>query len=442
MEKLNPKNYHIIFNLKEDVLLTYYFEIGMRRKLKRFGLANIELIYIDGQFYFNKRDIAKYNFSNKKIMAVIKKLRRFLKEYLKFCEEIRGKNYAGKNWLSLISDFKKFVSFLGKAMAIVDVPVYCESFFEKRVMAGLKENGFRQKDFYILSTPLYESYRKRRHADLIKIKAEKMTKAEFRQKWGWSNTMAFSYRPVDETFLDKALKEIKDFRKEKEIFNRRDREEKSRFNKLYRRLPTDLRKDADLIQELIAIRDYRVEVINRGCYCAMNLLGEISRRLELNYKEVINLTPEEIIKKKIPVDLSARLKGFACVADKIYTGEELRALWDLFNRKEEADFVKGTPASKGIVKGRARIILKAAESGKLKKGEILICEQTTPDYLVGIKKAAAIVTNIGGLTCHAAIISREFGIPCIVGTKIATQVLKDGDRVEVDANKGIVRILK
>jgi pyruvate,water dikinase len=59
-----------------------------------------------------------------------------------------------------------------------------------------------------------------------------------------------------------------------------------------------------------------------------------------------------------------------------------------------------------------------------------------------IKKCGAIVTDEGGITCHAAVISRELEIPCIVGTKIATQVLKDGDLVEVDANKGVVKILK
>ena len=66
---------------------------------------------------------------------------------------------------------------------------------------------------------------------------------------------------------------------------------------------------------------------------------------------------------------------------------------------------------------------------------------TTVDYLPAMKKASAIVTDDGGITSHAAIISRELGIPCIVGTKIATKVLKDGDLVEVNANKGEVKIL-
>ena len=59
-----------------------------------------------------------------------------------------------------------------------------------------------------------------------------------------------------------------------------------------------------------------------------------------------------------------------------------------------------------------------------------------------MRRAKAIITDEGGLTCHAAIISRELGIPCIIGTKIATKVLKDGDMVEVDANKGIVKKIK
>ena len=65
-----------------------------------------------------------------------------------------------------------------------------------------------------------------------------------------------------------------------------------------------------------------------------------------------------------------------------------------------------------------------------------------PDYLSAMKKAVAFVTDEGGITCHAAIVARELNRPCIIGTKIATKVLKDGDEVEVDADKGVVKILK
>lgn len=77
----------------------------------------------------------------------------------------------------------------------------------------------------------------------------------------------------------------------------------------------------------------------------------------------------------------------------------------------------------------------------MKKGDILIAHMTNPDLVTGMKIAGAIVTETGGITCHASIVSRELGKPCIIGTKIATRIFKDGDLVEVDANKGIVKKL-
>lgn len=84
----------------------------------------------------------------------------------------------------------------------------------------------------------------------------------------------------------------------------------------------------------------------------------------------------------------------------------------------------------------------AEEIAKVGKGDILVAETTGPEMIIACKKAGAIITDEGGTTSHAAVVSREFGIPCIIGTKIATKVLKDGDLVEVDAEKGVVRKLK
>lgn len=78
---------------------------------------------------------------------------------------------------------------------------------------------------------------------------------------------------------------------------------------------------------------------------------------------------------------------------------------------------------------------------KLKKGDVLVSINTNPALMPAIKKSVAIVTNEGGVTCHATIIARELKKPCIIGTKIATQVLKDGDLVELDADSGVVRVL-
>jgi pyruvate,water dikinase len=107
----------------------------------------------------------------------------------------------------------------------------------------------------------------------------------------------------------------------------------------------------------------------------------------------------------------------------------------------EKQALKGTPAQLGKVRGKIKIILDPKANQKMKRNDVLVTKMTSPDFLMAIHRAAAVVTDEGGITCHAAIVSREFGIPCVVGTKIATQVLKDGDLVEVDAEKGIVKKL-
>jgi phosphohistidine swiveling domain-containing protein len=78
----------------------------------------------------------------------------------------------------------------------------------------------------------------------------------------------------------------------------------------------------------------------------------------------------------------------------------------------------------------------------VKEGDIIVAPMTTPIHIPAMQKSAGIITDEGGITCHAAIVAREMKKPCIIGTKIATQVLKDGDLVEVDADNGVVRILE
>ncbi len=104
--------------------------------------------------------------------------------------------------------------------------------------------------------------------------------------------------------------------------------------------------------------------------------------------------------------------------------------------------IVGTPAFRGIVTGTVKVVLNIDDFAKFDEGDILVTTMTTIDFVVLMHRAKAIVTDIGGMLCHAAIVSREMQKPCIIGTKIATQVLKDGDLVEVDANAGIIKILK
>ncbi len=135
---------------------------------------------------------------------------------------------------------------------------------------------------------------------------------------------------------------------------------------------------------------------------------------------------------------------------RIYEGEEaLEIVKEFREAVVSKELINGQTANKGKVIGKVKIIpvdygnLKrvSMEIEKMEQGDILVAETTAPELIVACKKAGAIVTDMGGLMSHAAIVSREFGIPCIVGTGNASKILKDGDRVEVDADRGQIRIL-
>ncbi len=104
--------------------------------------------------------------------------------------------------------------------------------------------------------------------------------------------------------------------------------------------------------------------------------------------------------------------------------------------------LNGQSASKGVSRGKVNIILNLSQISKFRKGDILIAPFTSVSYLPAMKKARAILTETGGLTSHAAIVSRELGVPCIVGIKNLISILNDGDFVEVNANQGIVKIIR
>ena len=172
----------------------------------------------------------------------------------------------------------------------------------------------------------------------------------------------------------------------------------------------------------------------------------------MTYSEINWLTPEEIIhvldgKKFTKKQLNER-KYIFMWGDKrkqewkLYFGKEAKEYIRLLENARNRDIsheLKGMPTWKfGKVTGKVQVVLDAKKD-KFDVGNILVTSMTRPEFVPLMKKAKAIITNEGGITCHAAIISRELKIPCIIGTKNATKVLKNGDDVEIDAEKGVVR---
>jgi len=163
------------------------------------------------------------------------------------------------------------------------------------------------------------------------------------------------------------------------------------------------------------------------------------------------LTIEEIISKKYPLldELGRREQGYIYTEDTLIVGVDIPDFIKKHNFKLEKEKpidnineFSGKVAYAGKVIGKVRIVLEFRDMFKFQEGEVLVSSMTVPDFLPVMKKAVAFITDEGGITCHAAIIAREMKKPCIIGTKIATQILKDGDMVEVDANTGKIRILE
>ncbi len=208
----------------------------------------------------------------------------------------------------------------------------------------------------------------------------------------------------------------------------------------------------DWFGRMVTYRNRDAEYYFVYFYHCQDLFDEISRRFEIVSDDLLLLGNEEIIgglKSRVDakkIIKERKEKGFTIkgVGDsvKVLTGVK-KEDWYENEYREMPDFFRGSVASGGKAIGRAKIIIDARrEGGSFKKGEILVTAMTKPEFVPLMKLSAAIITDEGGIVSHAAILAREFKKPCIIGTKIATKVLKDEDLVEVDAKKGIVKILK
>jgi len=172
-------------------------------------------------------------------------------------------------------------------------------------------------------------------------------------------------------------------------------------------------------------------------------LGEKGKERVLSDEEIVKLVDlGEVIEEHYgkPQDVEWAIEGGEIY---IVQSRPITTIKEAGEEKAELGEVgkillKGLGASPGIAVGEVKIVGSEREISKVKEGDVLVAVMTTPDMVPAMKKASAIVTDEGGLTCHAAIVSRELGVPAVVGTKNATKVLKDGMLVTVDGEKGIV----
>jgi len=207
-----------------------------------------------------------------------------------------------------------------------------------------------------------------------------------------------------------------------------------------------------LCRRVTFVKDARDDYRRRAMRNMLTLYDELANRSNTERQSLSFLTIEEIRlllleqpQKLLAESKNRREKGFAVTIKNDELIQTSQKKWEKILGsnidKGGLSTIKGTIAETGKATGKVVIVRNTADLRKVKKGMIRCAVTTNPNYTLAMKKSVAFITDEGGITCHAAIIARELSKPCLVGTKNATQLLKDGDEVEVDAFNGTIKII-
>lgn len=316
-----------------------------------------------------------------------------------------------------------------------------------------------------LSSPLVPNDVMRERTDILKIALNKkhLSSTELQrliklhtQKYRHIPVYDIDHQPYAEKHFLKELVQIKKPRQELEKIKRAFLAKTKEFRNILKALKPSRELKALLffLKDNVVLRDHRDKIRQQLNMELKKLYTEIGRRLKLNLYQATLLTDEEIIrhlKNEATFDsseISKREKSFLLIQKNakanLFSGKTAleTAKKELGRAKgKTSGIIKGTTGSAGYARGTVKILYTNKDLNKVKPGDIIVATMTRQDFITAIRKAKALVTDEGSITAHAAIIARELGIPCVVATKVATKILKDGDLVEVDANQGIVRKL-
>lgn len=247
-----------------------------------------------------------------------------------------------------------------------------------------------------------------------------------------------------------------EFKKHIASFTKTSRKKEVAFEKIAKQLKINSGDLAYLLmaKRFVYIKDARDDFRRQGVFYALGLFREIARRMKIDPTDISYLQEAEIIgflSGKINISreiIRQRRKAFVMYLDskkKLFCAQgssvpKVLREFKLITEEKKPKEIIGRVASQGMASGQVVIVRGVKDLGKVKVGNVLVAVTTHPDYVPAMRIASAIVTDEGGITSHAAIVSREFGIPCIVGTKNATLTLKEGNLVDVNAMEGKVTI--
>ena len=418
-------------------------------------------------------EILKHSFI-KRHLSESKKVR---KEFKSFYNKVVRTDLNKLKNDKLLKFFEEYQNLFDKTWAIFKVsqPEYLEKAkgrLEQLIRDNLNEDN-SDEVFIVLTTPTEMDIIKEEEVFALELSFKQYTQKDILKyakayPWLFFNTYD---RSITFKFLEEKINELK---------NIPAKDRKKRITEIKTKLKEHGKEQIGLLKELknnkdivylsdvfcsLAIDRLKLKSWWGGAeYLFLNLFEEIAKRAEIfvedlfmayKIEDIINFLQNGI---KLSKELLHDRENLYAVSledgkmkfyEKNETEEKFRTLIEPEKTTiENVSEFGGVVANIGIVKGMVKVI-SVEDLGRLlkdmdsfKQGDIMVTTMTQPTMVSLARRASAIITNEGGITSHAAILAREFKIPCIVGTKIATKVLKDGDLVEVDANKGIVKILE
>jgi phosphohistidine swiveling domain-containing protein len=337
----------------------------------------------------------------------------------------------------------------------------------------IEDNSLYAKYFGILSHPTFHSFLGEEKKSLFnicaKIKQEKVSLDAITQNeeinllieqhqkdYYWILNSYVKAKVLDKKFFIERIKEElpKDIDFKHEALNvdlelsKAKNEKQALIKKL--KIDSETVHLIELIDLFIYWNDERKKANLIADHYLERFISEISNRINISSFNLKYLTDAELLdtlKGNVDKSRIEKRKEFTIIIwdrnkPNILEGEAaLEKANEMFEKVKDADRreIRGSVGSLGVITGKVKVVNNPKELSKLHEGDIIVTSMTRPEFVHGMKKAGGIITDEGGVTCHAAIVAREMKKPCVIGTKIATKILKDNELVEIRAHHGLVR---
>ena len=426
------------------------------------GMMDYRALKAVGDKYFRRYFLNPKNFARHWV-----RYESWISDYESFADQVNALKLRELSNQALAKLYHEFRQLNYDFWLIVHVPEMANWGGEAMLLRALRQIDPLRAETHleVLAAPTKPSFFQEEEMELLRL-AAKTTRAnlpealrEHARRYAWILNSYAGNRRLGPTYFLVKLRELTRERSAARVLQ----SIKIRLNAIaYRkralarqlRISPQVRRMAEMLGEAVFWHDDRKGYIWRLQHTGDPILHEIARRRGWNFEELLWCLPEEVARLALGHSLNKkdvlRRRGdyvmiYGQRIGREHYGAAAKKICAMYKTKTTGQQeVKGLVVSRSLklVRGTVRLVRDPLrEVGKMWKGDILVAAMTSPEYIVVMRKAAAIVTDHGGMTSHAAVVSRELGVPCIVNTKHATSVFKDGDLVEVDTKNSIVRKL-